>query len=198
MMEHYKVYLRAELGKLGNLGDAEQFLERLPHNCLEENGFSLLPQELVEQFALQDQVNAFVAELSDTAMVALTGLCDNCWRRNGVSHKLSPRQESYEIEAPINQLLLSRAEPELHDLFNRNGWRLVDIAQDHEILNSEPYRHHHPGEEVAFKTCLAEEVGGGYKIFDGIHRAIQLVRNGASHVPLCVVRGNNAASACTQ
>ena len=41
-------------------------------------------------------------------------------------------------------------------------------------------------------TCLAaEEPGrpGLYRIFDGMHRAIQLVRNGETAVRLCVVRG---------
>jgi hypothetical protein len=189
-MEHYRTYLRAELGKLGNIDDSRDFLER--SGCRVE-AFDLVGDAdwLAGRFASQDRVDAFVAELSARALQDLTACCDR-WRKNGISTRLSPRQTPASIEVPVERILLSQAEPSLGPVFARYGGRLIAIAQDEEVLAADAYRSRRPGDEVDFRRCLASPEPGSpgmYRVFDGMHRAIQMARNGDARISVCVVDG---------
>ena len=186
-MEHFRTYLRAELGKLRNSGDAQQFCCHVPDEWRAATDLPATIPEINARFQSQDAVDTYVASLSDDCLVQLTGRCGE-WRNNGISDLLSPQQHYEFILAPVARVLLSPAEGCLVGAFGRNGWQLSAIAVDPEVLSVSPYRHHQPGEHVRFPICLARPVGDLYCIFDGIHRAIQLVRNGEDCVRLCVVR----------
>jgi hypothetical protein len=58
------------------------------------------------------------------------------------------------------------------------------------LLGAKEYRDQQRSEAITFRTCLAtRESGPGerFRIFDGMHRAIQMVRNEETTIPLCVV-----------
>jgi hypothetical protein len=187
-VEQYRTYLRAELGKLRNEGDAQAFL-RCSDCRVDKFGLVAAPRELAQAFASQDDVDGFVASLGAQTLVALTSCCGR-WRRNGIEAKLSPRQLPRVLDVFAERVLLMQAEPDLGPLFEENGYRLTSIARDPRVLAAAPYRDHVPGERVAFPRCLANPVAssvGTFRIFDGMHRAIQLVRNGATHIEGCVV-----------
>jgi hypothetical protein len=188
-LDHYRTYLRAELGKLLNLGDGRAFLAA--SGSLARFGLPGDPTGLAERFSSQHQVDEFVAGLTDDGLVPLTQMCEQ-WRRNGVADILARSRLSKFTNVPPEQILLRPAETELRERFQSLGWRLVAIAADPLVLASDPYRNHAPGEMVAFPTCLAEPVPGAvgeYSMIDGMHRALQLVRNGEPAIPLCVVEG---------
>jgi hypothetical protein len=191
-MDHYRVYLRAELGKLCNLGDAQTFLAHMPEAVLDRIRIADTPGALTAQFADQGLVDAFVQGLSDSDLVELTRHCDT-WRNNGVSRHLSPNQHIEFVTASIENVLLRPAESFLRDRFEQLGWSLPAIARDPEVLQSHPYVGEIPGQPVAFATCLAELRGQNYTVIDGMHRAIQLVRNGETQIHLCVVVERGAA-----
>lgn len=100
-MQHCRVYLQAELGKLRNLDDAQSFLTDMPGQFLREAGFADKREVLSAQFADQGRVDDFVQRLSDAELVELTRHCDEAWRTNGVSRKLSPQQRTEFVDAPI-------------------------------------------------------------------------------------------------
>lgn len=188
-MKHYQTYLRAELAKLGRLGDAKAFLRSGP--CL----VAVVPppftvERVVQAFASQQLVDDFVAALSPEALVALTDCCAR-WRGNNISADLSPQQVVGLIDAPVGQILLRDAEPRLASVFDRHGGRLTAIAADPLLLREPEYRDYTPGVSVAVPICLAKpdpEGSGYFRIIDGMHRAIQLVRNGQATIRICVVR----------
>jgi hypothetical protein len=187
-VEQYRTYLRAELGKLGCVDDGRDFLA-LASCCLQAFGLRSDPDWLASAFASQDQVDAYVARLSPQALEELTTCCDR-WRNNNIANALSPRQGYDLIDVAVENILLSQAEPALGDLFRRHAYRLGAIASDPELLAAAPYSSHRPREEVRFRRCLARLEPGGtgtYRMFDGMHRAVQMVRNGEAQMPLCVV-----------
>jgi len=184
-MNHYRVYLKSELGKLRDRGVAEEFLGLLHRETLIECGIAIDGEQLTEQFGSQVDVNGFVEHLADTCLMELTKLYDDCWRTNGVFKKLSESEKWLEVDAPTSQILLQPAESELAYIFQRNEFELLKIVADPELLEHEPYRSRRPGEIVSFSTCLAKSSAGRYRIFDGMHRAIQLARNGSETIRLC-------------
>lgn len=188
-VEHYRTYLRAELAKLGNLGDAAAFLASggwpRPHPSLPTS-----VDDLSRQFEKQGQVDAFVATLNHDDLVELTSCCSR-WRNNSVARDLSPRQVTEFVDAPVEAILLNPAEPRLDEAFRRNAWGLVATAHDPEVLDAPEYRRYSAGEPVAFPICLAKPdptTPGAFRVIDGMHRAIQLARNGEERIPLCVIR----------
>ncbi len=148
-MDHYRVYLRAELGKLGEAGDGRAFLEK--SGCrVADFGLMDDPLWLAQSFGSQRQVDAYVDRLSDLDLVKLTEYCGS-WRNNGIARRLSPRQTPRCIEVPIENILLSQAEPCLGHVFRQHDDRLAAIAQDHRVLEVDAYSRHQPGEDIAFR-----------------------------------------------
>lgn len=187
-MEQYRTYLRAELGKLASLNDANGFLTR--SGCrVHELHLVRDAGWLTQTFETQGKVDAFVEGLGDDALIQLTRCC-SIWRNNSVARELLPAQSVELLDVPVAQILLRVAERDLEPYFARNGYRLTSIARDLGLLAAPPYRDQGPGEVVRFARCLAKretETPDHFRIFDGMHRAIQLVRNGDPRIPLCVV-----------
>ena len=185
-MDHYRIYLRSELGRLCSRGYAEQFVQHVPREWLAANALPADRKGITKAFATQTRVDGFVAGLADPLLVELVQFCGQ-WRGNDIATRLSPLQRHHETSVEAGGILLSPAEVELVHLFERNDWRLTAIATDPAVLASWPYHNYRRGEPVAFPVCLATAEDARFRIFDGMHRAIQLVRNGEQAIPLCVV-----------
>lgn len=186
-MNQHQVYLKGELNKLRNRGDAQGFMSK--SGCAEgEFGLQLSEVWLAHRFATQALVDDFVDSLDERALVALTARCGQ-WRNNGVAAKLQGRRIEF-LSVAVEDILVCQAEPHLGHDFERLGWRLAAVAHDPVVLDDDAYKGKDSSERIDFTWCLARpEPGrpGTYWIFDGVHRAIQMVRNGETHVPLCVV-----------
>jgi hypothetical protein len=185
-MDHYRTYLRGELGKLRNLGDARCFLARDGRTSLAAFNLRADPDWLTVAFSSQERTDTFVDGLNDPSLIGLTERCE-LWRRNGVAQKLRTWRMVESLDAPVEAIQLREAESDLRQRFAQLGFELVAIANDPVVLAADAYCGHMPGDPVGFPRCLAtREPGGRYRILDGMHRAIQLVRNGERTVPLCV------------
>ena len=187
-MEQYRTYLRAELGKLRDIGDCSE-LVRMAGSCLVGVDLPADPAALSRRFADQGLVDLFVNDLDERDLIELTACC-GLWRKNDIAKKLSPEQHPFLHLVPTDRIRLHSAEPSLIEDFARLDWELRAIARDDAILSADPYRARRPGAVIAFGICLANpdpDRADGYRVFDGMHRAIQIVRNGVSSLLLCVV-----------
>ncbi len=187
-MEQYRTYLRAELGKLRDIGDCSE-LVHTAGPCLVGVNLPANPAALSQQFADQGLVDLFVNDLDDRGLIQLTTCC-GLWRKNDIAHELSPDQHPALHLVPTDRIRLEAAEPSLTSDFARLAWELMAIARDGAVLSADPYRTQRPGAAIAFGICLANPDparADGYRIFDGMHRAIQMVRNGVTSLLLCVV-----------
>lgn len=159
-VEHYRAYLRAELAKLRNVGDADAFLAK--SGC-DPSRFGLNPSTawITRAFNSQNRVDTFVAGLTSEQLVAFTRCCAK-WRENGIDDQLRRARRAEYINAPMTKILVARAERGLWEAFERDGWRLTEIARDPAVLGAEPYRAFSPGQEIAFRVCLARAEGDGH------------------------------------
>jgi hypothetical protein len=186
--DRYRIYLRGELAKLRHGGDAEAFLDR--GRCdLDRLRLPDRSAAVTAAFGDQAQVNRYVETLTHEEAVELTECCGR-WRRNGIAERLATLQETQYVSVPVASILLRPAERDLAHIFERNRWRLPAIASDAELMSAEPYRSCRAGQPVDFAVCLAEpsaSAPGMFRMIDGMHRAIQLFRNGEPHITLCVI-----------
>jgi hypothetical protein len=131
-------------------------------------------------------VDAFVAEVAPHLAAELADHRSREWRRNSVADTLA-RGRAWRFESvPVREVLVVRAERALYELFARHGYRLREIVQDPGLLTEPAYGDHLAGEDVAYPILLALRRDGYSHVFDGVHRAVQLVRNGETTLDLCV------------
>jgi hypothetical protein len=185
-LDPYRCYLRAELSKLCRLGDAADLLARGSCGGIHPV-FSLSLESLMAALATQTQVDALLDSLDEGAIARLTG-CLSAWRDNSVARELTGATTSDLFEVPLDRILLSLAEEQLHGRFEALGMRLLAIASDPLVLADPAYRDHALGKPVTL-ACLARRVPGIpglYQVVDGVHRAIQAARNGDAGLLLCV------------
>jgi hypothetical protein len=184
-MKQFRIYLRSELGKLKNQGDACWFLRSIPSTLLSMCSIPTDHEQLVSVFSSQEKVDAFVAELPDDLLRALTKACDQDWRRNGIFNKLSRYNSWMESSVSVDAVMLQQAEPRLAYIFERHQFRLTSIVGDEELWIHEPYANWDVHAPIYFRTCLGSFESGWYRLFDGIHRAILLSRQGAQRIDIC-------------
>jgi hypothetical protein len=55
---------------------------------------------------------------------------------------------------------------------------LSRIIGDPELAQHDPYKSSGVGRSVEFPICMTVRINGRYRLFDGVHRAIQMARNG--------------------
>src|SRR5260221_6268684 len=184
----YRIYLRAELSKLRNRVDATDFISK--SRCVHESlGVPRTVDGLTGAFGDQVRVDAFVDRLDLAGKRSIAKCCEN-WRGNALARKLAAAGAAVLLSAPIDRLSIAPAEQGYEYLFARNGWSLVRIAVDAELVTLIPYSTYVLGTPVTEPRCVAEVDPGGsdrYRIIDGIHRAIQLVWNGSTAIDLCVL-----------
>jgi hypothetical protein len=138
-------------------------------------------------FGTQQLVDFYVQDLDPLSLRNLVRCCAD-WRRNGVARHLEDAKGWHLESVDVGHVLLRQAEPALGNAFARNAWRLEAISCDADILSADPYSHHAPGDEVSFRICLSDEpIDGDYRLLDGMHRAIQLARNGERTFQLAVI-----------
>lgn len=123
--------------------------------------------------------------LNDPQAQALTESCDKDWRKNGVFEKLSCHATWAEAIVPMSLVDLQQAEPQLAHIFERHGFRLTGIVSDPELWTQKPYVGWNLDAAFHFHVCLGQLNSGRYKLFDGIHRAILLCRQGAESLEIC-------------
>lgn len=182
------MYLRAELAKLANAGDANDFVALSRCNP-GEIGLPSTVAGLTAALGDQERVDAFVAALDLPRMRVVAGCCEN-WRGNSVAGKLLEATAAAFDAVPVDRLTVGQGEPAYRYLWERNGWSLASIAADPELATLLPYSADDPNSPVAEPRCLARADPGSwgtYRIIDGIHRAIHLVRGGASAIDLCIL-----------
>lgn len=74
---------------------------------------------------------------------------------------------------------------DLVPVFAHHEYRLREIAQDPEPLMEPAYGDHAAAEDVAYPILLASGRDGHDLVYDGVHRAVQLVRNVETTLHLC-------------
>lgn len=185
-MDHYRTYLRGELARLSSRSVATDLVST---RACATAGLPAGPAPaLVARFATQPRTDAYVETRADEQLVRLTE-CLSEWRNNNVRFELSPSQRTEFRSVVVGAISLNDAEPWLHDRFEQNVRQLTRIGLDPEVLSDPAYLHHRPGETVAFPICLAKPDSDGrgmFRVIDGVHRAIQLFRNGEPAITLCV------------
>ncbi len=177
-MIQFQVYLRSELGKLSNRSEADWFLRSVSHHVLEVCGLAKVATELTEAFRSQDKVDAFVANLTADQLMSLTKACDQDWRKNHVFDELNKARDWQRADIPIESIDVQQAETTLALLFERNNFQLSRLVADPELGQHDPYKSSAVGKLVEFPICLALRINDRYQLFDGIHRGIQMARNG--------------------
>jgi len=131
-----------------------------------------------------------VNHLTDEQAMKLVARCDHGWRHNGVATKLARSGWVCQM-VPVDLLEVVYADPELHDVFRQLGHKLVAIAKDPRVLTHRAYAGKPIGNPVDVRLLLGEKNGDGrFRIFDGVHRAVQLVRNGEPFMEVCAATGS--------
>ncbi len=119
-MEQYRTYLRAELGKLRDVGDCRDF-GRKAGPWVADLGLPADAVALSHRFANQGFVDQFVGDLEDEALIDLTSCCSR-WRDNGIANKLSRHQHPQLRLAATDRVRLNDAEDYLAGDFERLDW----------------------------------------------------------------------------
>ncbi len=184
-MRQFCTYLRSELGKLKNHGDAARFLSCIEPQVLETCQLQTDPAQLVIAFSTQEKVDAFVHVLSPDQLQALTRSCDLDWRKNGVFDKLSRHSTWTDESVSVDLVDVQQGEPQLGYIFQRHGFRLTSIAADGELWTQKPYADWNLDAAVHFSTGLGKLTLGRYRLFDGVHRAILRCRQGIQSLEIC-------------
>jgi hypothetical protein len=184
-MKQFRVYLKSELGRLGNHGVASCFLRCMSPDLLSAIRMPVEPADLVNSFSAQEQVNRFVDSLANERLKALTRSCDLDWRENGVFEKLSRHPVWKEDRVPVDLIDVEQAEPDFAYKFERCQFQLKRIAADPEIWTKKPYSEWKLDARIEFPTCLGGLKSGRCKLFDGIHRAILMAKRGEDVIPVC-------------
>jgi hypothetical protein len=138
------------------------------------------------KLAPQAWVEEVVSGLSDGDAVTVASVLSLC-RNNGVSRDLANGARFELVTVPVEHVLLRPAEPVLRERFEANGWSLVRIACDDRVLRTKPYVDYPTGHGVEYSVLLARAEGEKYRVIDGMHRAIQLARNGEPALELCSI-----------
>jgi len=138
-VKQFRIYLKSELGKLGNQGDASWFLRCVSSEVLKMCGVPADPIDLAHVFGSQERVNAFVDSLANPKLEMLTKSCDREWRKNGVFEKLTNHSAWREELVSVHLIDVQQAEPRLAYLFRRHAFELKHIAGDCDLWTHEPY-----------------------------------------------------------
>jgi hypothetical protein len=180
----YRIYLKGELAKLGNSGDAESFLKTIPEQSVSGYGMPTVVEQLVARFSSQQKVTSFVDAIADADLVSLNKACSQ-WRDNCVFDKLQRHFVWREDTVPIERIDVKQAEERLGWLFKQNGFQLTRIAHDPELRKHFPYSAWKADDPVHFPMALGGLRSDRVRLFDGIHRAIKLVQMGKDSIRVC-------------
>lgn len=187
-VDPYRIYLQGELARLRAPEVAREFYEAAgamfrPRWRLGNSG-----RKIRRRLPDQAAVDAFVENVSPADARELGEICSR-WRDNSVADKIERAGRAHWTirTVPTDDVEVDQAESTavLSAAFALHDYRLVPIARDTVVLAQPPYSEHQTGELVAQRVLLAIAHPERLRIFDGIHRAIQLVRNGERQLEIC-------------
>lgn len=181
----YHVYLRGELGKMRNRGDALSLLSVANHATLNRCGLPRDADGLSLLLPDQRSVRRFVRSIDSTDACILTRVLSE-WRGNGVADAFVQAVRWCVTTVPIASVDVNGTEAGLRAIFEAHEGNLLALAADRALLATEPYSLRKPTARVEFPIVLGYRDGDRWRVFDGIHRAIQLARNEARRLRICV------------
>jgi len=184
-MNQFRIYLKSELRKLGNEGDANDLLGKVEKTKLAALGIPTDVCTLNNLFCSQKVVNDYVQGLADNTLRELTQLCSE-WRKNNVYDKLDNYFDWQEATVEVSRIFVQQAESHLAEIFKCDSGKLSSIVLNPELWRNRPYSEYRHGTIIEFPTCIAiRHDSDKYKLFDGIHRAIQMAYQGIKSINLC-------------
>jgi hypothetical protein len=189
MIEAHKVYLTAELQKFHSTSWSSKFLGEIPPDALRflsQVGLPIKPEEFSSSLGSHSSISVFLRERSSSEIERLSQILST-FRNNGVHGKITAHQVWKTVRnVPLANVYVYPAEPSLKDLFRRNSWKLLSIVGDHDLWISKPYNQWSREREVEYRICLADNLGNeNFKVFDGVHRAIQLAWRAETGIDIC-------------
>ena len=188
LLAAFQLYLRGDLAKLRNQGDADDFV-RKSRADLAALRLPTTAAGLETAFGDQASVDAYVKALDLETAHNVIRAC-GAWRENGVAQRLLHARAAVAGAVLADGLRLRQAEPTYGYIFERHDYWLRPIANDPEIAALPPYSSHGRGDHIEIETCLAtpdSQYPGVPRLLDGMHRSIQLVWNGRNAIDVCVV-----------
>lgn len=179
-IKRYIVYIAPELQKFNDTNWTNKFFEQFQdNNCFEDFDLPKYPDEFIEQFSTEEGIVDYLKGRPKQSVIRLSTFLSSVWRNNtGLLRKLTSFNNWKDKAVPIEKILVYPAEPSFHDYFEENEYLLCRILEDRRIMDELPYRNYEEGTSVIFKTLLAVQKDQNYRIFDGVHRAVQLALNG--------------------
>lgn len=179
-MRKYILYIAPELHKFEELNWTNKFFKQFQDNpCFDEFNLPKDLNEFSQQFSTKEGILGYLNERPEQNVIALSGFLSSTWRNNpGLFNKLTSNSNWEDLAVPLQRILVYPAEPSFHDYFEENEYLLCRILEDRRIMDELPYRNYKEGTSVIFKTLLAVQKDQNYRIFDGVHRAVQLALNG--------------------
>ena len=202
MVNPFDIYLAPELSKfIGNINWVEKFIQENNNDDLIYCNLPNNKRDFLMKFNSKVSIEEFILNLSEENKKNLSRLLSN-WRNNGVYNKINHLEmvgEKYQhsfwtiLDIPLTYLYISPAERSLWDLFERHQFSLIKIANDPKLLRYSPYNGYLKNiNEIEYPICLGEQQGFDlkYKIFDGVHRAIQIAINNEESLKLCYLESN--------
>src|ERR1017187_2780453 len=139
-MKQFQIYLKSELGKLGNHADAARFVRFISRTARETCGLPNSPDILAEVFSCQNKINVFVDSLNESAVRELTKSCDEDWRKNGMFRELSDHHTWSEDRVTVESVDVRKTDDQTFEFFKRHEFSLVRIAEAPELQSYEPYK----------------------------------------------------------
>lgn len=133
----------------------------------------------------KDELKEFCKGLSFSELRKVTQDLSN-FRGNNVFETLNSYLNWKEEKIPVDKIYTSQAERTIKPLFESHNFKLVDITNDKSLFETKPYCKYPRDRKVTYKTLLAvKENDDCYRLIDGVHRAIQLVRQDKKYIQLC-------------
>lgn len=182
----FEVYLKAELLKFKKISWAEKFLQEVCNDDIKLFDIPLNAQKISEQFYTIHSVENYLLSQSVLKKEKLVHFLSD-WRKNDVYNKIKRYSNFPWIinDVSIKKIILQQTEPELGYIFQKHQFSLEKIIEDSELFKNDPYKNYKANTSLDYSICLAIKRGDQFKIFDGIHRAILIAKNGQQIITLC-------------
>ena len=177
-MNPYFVYLLSELSRFSDLGCSKEFLKGYkdyltPYNFPKGN-----EKYFNDFFSDIENIEVFIKRLTFEKYTSLAKLLSVNWRDNCVYDRISESNSNNWAVAdfPISDLYTSvQAEWYVAHIFERNNFKIIEIAKDKELYKHEPYSAYQDDhKEINYAILLARKIKGKIYIFDGVHRALKM------------------------
>lgn len=137
----------------------------------------------LSKYARGDAARAYAAALRDDNHVRELCHILSLGRRNGVYDIVSRHKCWDTSHVPMSLIRVAEVNPAVNRLLEAHDFRLADIAIDTGVTGHHEFRGP-PELSAESKRAFAVREGAGFRLFDGIHRAIRLAADGAETILL--------------